>query len=209
MCSFSPWGCPCRSNQLTSLKPDDIHHQRVSVPAADGIAQISRIRIFRVLPPVHPDNAPHVLRFVDDDDAIAHLQDVDRMRRKHHPRNPWGKAVALRIVLRQVIVPLIEYFLSQGRKRDIGGLGDAGSGFDISVTYRISQNPLPLKSGLPEFSPRLESTASRGAGSGGAPLALLSAPILRKRNAGDRRHKHQRHTASVRLGKQHGFLSSR
>src|SRR5262245_4113014 len=87
---------------------------------ADGITQECRIRVFRVLPPVHPDQPPYMrAAFENEQDAVCHLIDLCRIGRIHHARNAGRQAKSLRVIFRIRLRAVVESLLGVGCEGDV------------------------------------------------------------------------------------------
>ena len=107
------------------VEADDVDDERVPLPPAHRVPQERGVQgvALGMGAPVHVDLAPDVGGALEDhDDALllGELDDLHRVRRRHHAGAPRGQAVALGVVLGQVLRVVV---VERGRprhERDVG-----------------------------------------------------------------------------------------
>ncbi len=75
-----------------------VHHQRVAFPARHRVAEIGRLVVVGVRAAVGRDDAERVVHLVEDEDAVAQLDDLERQRPDRDARNAREQALGHRIV---------------------------------------------------------------------------------------------------------------
>ena len=80
------------------VNPDGFNDECVALPATDGVSIPSQIGIFRQLPAIGPNGAPHMRPLPELNHTIRKLDDFDGTPEKEQTRPTQRIAVANRII---------------------------------------------------------------------------------------------------------------
>ena len=99
---------------LEVLGDDD---ERVAFPMPHGITVVRRLDSFPVRPAVERDDALHTLELVQDDQVIARLRELHRVRGQHPRRETGRHAKRARLIVARIAGARLEERLAVGEER--------------------------------------------------------------------------------------------
>ena len=138
-------GMPGVVQPCSVVETNRVHHQSLSLPAADGVAQPIRIRIFWVTAPVHPYLAPDMrAAFIHEEDSAGRLHDLERSREKHDARNAGRQATQIHLALLHGVVllkfqlgPRLERYIGLGRQ--VGHMARQPHAIPTQIGFTVGQ----------------------------------------------------------------------